>query len=216
MGDHTGAPRRRAWGMILAAVVALAALSGCAAAPGMSDTSVASAASSRHYHSPRYGLAIAYPQGVPAARRFEADYFLGTRWNPDAAAAVPGDALLALTLPGSNTITRGVMRIGASRAPRALAACSGPSSGPAGAPAEPRRVLIDGVAFTRVDTGDAAMNHHLQRHSYRAVTAGRCIAIDLIVTGVNPSVYASPPARPFDRETAFARLEALLSRLRLE
>ena len=89
MGDHTGAPRRRAWGMILAAVVALAALSGCAAAPGMSDTSVASAASSRHYHSPRYGLAIAYPQGVPAARRFEADYFLGTRWNPDAAAAVP-------------------------------------------------------------------------------------------------------------------------------
>ena len=89
MGDHTGAPRRRAWGMILAAVVALAARPAAPPRPACPTRPSRRRPRQRHYHSPRYGLAIAYPQGVPAARRFEADYFLGTRWNPDARRPCP-------------------------------------------------------------------------------------------------------------------------------
>ncbi|MES1924053.1 hypothetical protein [Salinisphaera sp. T31B1] len=190
----------------LVALVFSGVLAACAGArPGDLDTPVA--AGHTRFVSDDYGIVVVYPDRVHAANAFQPDYFLGSRWNSTADDDTAGSPLLALTLPGSNKLTRGVMRVGASDDARAVDACERSADG--------TRVTtqrIGGVRFTRVDSADAAMNHYSRMQRYRAVHDGRCVAIDLIVTGVNADVYAAEdrPRQPFTPDQAMNRLHALL------
>lgn len=159
---------------------------------------------------PDYGVSVRYLATLSASHDFEADYFLGTRWNPDAPENMPGEALLSLTLPESNRVTRGVLRLGASGDAAAVRHCTDVDSTSRRVTASPQTAEIGGLMFTRIDSGDAAMSHYMQRRSYRSVHRDRCIAIDLIVTGTRGEVYDPPRKAPFDRDEAFARLTHLL------
>ncbi|WP_423822086.1 hypothetical protein V5738_17355 [Salinisphaera sp. SPP-AMP-43] len=153
---------------------------------------------------------MVYPADLTARQGFQAGYFLDRRWNPDAQAGVPGEGLLTLTLPGSNKLMTAQLRLGASDDRQALDECRLPEEGQAGPDAS---IVIDGVAFKRRDTADAAMNHFLARHAYRGVARGHCYALDLIVDGSNPGVYPDHPTPPMTRQKAFKRLTALLDGL---
>ncbi|GAB3672471.1 hypothetical protein GCM10028792_06610 [Salinisphaera aquimarina] len=162
------------------------------------------------FENDRYGIVFDYPSRLDVAHAFVSDYFLGDRWNPDVAANIPGAALLSLTLPESNDITRAVLRVGASDDTRAVDVCQ---STPGSEQAE--HVRLRGVDFTRMDHDNAAMNHYSRVHSYRGVHDDQCVAIDLIVTGTNPGVYGpeKPSKPPFDVDDGMARLEDLLDGL---
>ncbi|AWN15348.1 hypothetical protein SALB1_1141 [Salinisphaera sp. LB1] len=194
---------RRAIGGLLAGVV-LTGLAGCAHAPAKPGPGAA------RFDSARYDVAMVYPATLKVRHGFASGYFLQQRWNPDAAHGVPGQGLLTLTLPQSNKLTSGELRLGASDASQAFHHCALPDDGNAGAVS---RVVIDGVTFKRRDTGDAGMNHYLMRHAYRGVAHGHCYAIDLIVDGTNPGVYPGNPTPPMTKKTAFKRLTSLLDGL---
>lgn len=195
------APRPAAIAGILAAALALG---GCAGS-GAVDLASPPPSGTDRFVSEDYHVVVQYPDTVDAAHAFESDYFLGNRWNPDVARTIPGAALLSLTLPGSNKLRRGVLRLGASDDTRAVDSC-GTTPGREDAEA----VQVGGVAFTRLDHGDAAMNHFSEVRSYRGVHADQCIAIDLVVTGINAGVYDDPPEAPFSTKQAMRRLEGLL------
>ena len=180
------------------------ALAACAHAPANKGPGAA------RFDSAEYDVAMVYPASLKVSHGFESSYFLQQRWNPDAAEGVPGEGLLALTLPESNKLTTGELRLGVSDDRQAVNNCALPDDGNAGAASS---VVIDGVAFKRRDTGDAGMNHYLSRHAYRGVAHGHCYAIDLIVDGTNPGVYPGNPKPPMTRKTAFKRLTALLDGL---
>lgn len=158
-----------------------------------------------------HGFAIAVPSGYTSRQDFSHSYLDGGTWKVFADPASQGQPLLALTLPGSNELATGELRIGASTRPQELAHCADP---PAEATDQPARAWLGGVAFTRVHAADAAMMHVLQAESYRAVHHGRCYAIDLLFRGINPGAYDPPRQPPFDSDQAFTRLRALLRGLR--
>ena len=186
------------------------ALAGCTGGRANNARAPATA----RYSNTAYHVALSYPSRLQATARFAGDYLLAPRWNPDAAADVTGKPLLALKLPESNNLLDARLRLGASARPAARADCQGPSTtNVAPGFAKPRTVAIDGVKFTRYTTGDAGMSHFLQRHSYRGVHQGVCYAVDLVVSGVNPGVYANKPTPPMTRNAAFKRLTALLDGL---
>lgn len=188
----------------MAAGVALMLLAGCTHALADQEPGAA------RFQSARYGVAMAYPASLKVTRGFESGYFLQKRWNPDAAADVPGTGLLTLMLPESNQLTTGELRLGVSDNKEAVHDCTLPSDGNVGAVSN---VSIDGVTFKRRDTGDAGMNHFLSRHAYRGVAHGHCYAIELIVDGTHPGVYPGHPEPPMTRKTAFKRLTVLLDGL---
>jgi hypothetical protein len=158
-----------------------------------------------------YGVAMQYPNSLRASRGFAPDYFMDARWNPDAKRDVPGRGLLTLTLPASNKLLTGELRLGASnQAGKSTKACALPGDDHTGATSN---IRIDGVDFKRRDTRAAGMSHFLLRHAYRGVAHGRCYAIDLIVHGTNPGVYPGNPEPRMTQQAAFKRLTALLDGL---
>ena len=158
--------------------------------------------------SSRFGFRIEYPKGWTAQRDFRGSYLANGTWKTYAAPGSQGTPVAALVVPGSNDITDAEVRIGVSRAPEDVQACStAPSSLREGST---DREHIDGADFIRFDAGDAAMSHYLDVHSYRAVHAGACYAIDLLVYGTNPQVYDPPATPPFSKQQAFTAMRDVL------
>lgn len=197
----------------LAFVAGTSLLAGCGVGSGSADH--ARNADQTRFVSHQYGMVLDYPGGLTVHHEFQPGYFLGTRWNAYAPKNVAGDALLALRLPESNEVTKGILRLGASDAPRAVRHCVLSATAVDWVSRhKAESVQIAGVTFQRVTHSGAGMSHYLQRRSYRAVHDGHCIAIDLIVAGTNPHVYAPPRTPPFSVDAAFTRLTALLDGFR--
>lgn len=210
MARHNAFGRFRWIGLVAAALL----LVGCG--PTSESGSQTADPGQARFHSQHYGLAFDYPGKLTVRHDFQSGYFPGERWNPDAPDDVPGDMLLALRLPASNEVTKGILRLGASDAPVARQHCTLSQSAVASLPrGESGQTRIDGVTFQRVTRSDAGMNHYRRMHSYRAVQDGHCIAIDIIVAGTNPQVYEPPRSAPFSSDAAFQRLTALLDGLRI-
>src|SRR5699024_10413454 len=110
-----------------------------------------------------------------------------------------------LTLPSSDKLLTGQLRLGVSR--HTTSQCALPHNGDIG---DTTNTTIDGISFKRRDTRDAGMNHFLLRHAYRAVANDHCYAIDLIVSGTNPGVYPDKPKPPMTKQEAFRALATLL------
>ncbi len=58
------------------------------------------------------------------------------------------------------------------------------------------------------------MSHYLNVEGYRTVHAGRCYAIDLLLTGTRPEVYDPPATPPFTQTAAKQRLHQALDGFR--
>lgn len=151
-----------------------------------------------------------YPTSLQATHGFEKNYFMNTRWNPDAGQSVSGQGLLTLTLPKSDKLITGELRLGASKKAEAVDNCALPEDGNSQSASS---TVIDGVTFQRRNTRDAGMNHFLLRHAYRGIANGHCYAIDLVVDGTNPGVYPDNPKPPMTKKEALQRLSKLLNGL---
>lgn len=155
-----------------------------------------------------FGFRIEYPKGWTAQRDFRRSYLANGTWKTYATQGSQGTPVAALVMPGSNHITDAEVRIGVSRAPEEVESCSKPPSSLRDGSTDRER--IDGADFVRFEAGDAAMSHYLDVRSYRAVHAGACYAIDLLVYGTNPQVYDPPAMPPFSKQQAFAAMRDVL------
>lgn len=185
-------------------------LAGCATQPEpmsrqQRNTSHDTASDTRIWTNARYNIRIRYPKRFELHRTFHETYQLDAAWKtftgPD---SPPGQPIVALMLPESNRVTTGAIRVGASRDKAALRTCTDLPF--AARPDSVGQTLIDGVAFTTYRAGGAGMSHYLTVHSYRAIHNGTCYAIDVLVYGTNPNVYAPPRTPPFSHAQAYARL----------
>jgi hypothetical protein len=159
-----------------------------------------------------HGFAIEVPRDMHVRRDFQRSYLANAAWKSFAGDGSRGMPVLALVLDGSNHITAAELRIGIADDAAARAHCLDvPSSG---VPAQASQVTLAGVPFTRFHAADAAMSHYLDVEAYRAVHAGRCYAIDLLLTGTRPEVYDPPATPPFGHAAALARLREVLEGLR--
>lgn len=157
-------------------------------------------------------FAIAVPRGMHVRRDFQRSYLANASWKSFADEDAHGAPVLALVLDGSNEVTAAELRIGVGEDPMALARCLDvPSSG---VPAQATQITLAGVPFTRFHAADAAMSHYLDVEAYRAVHAGRCYAIDLLINGTRPEVYDPPATPPFERSPARQRLRDALASFR--
>lgn len=182
-----------------------------AAAPSASNAG-APPAGSREYTNRQWGFRISVPEAWKVSRGFPDTYLANGTWKAWAPQRDRGDAIVALTMPGSNGITDAEIRIGASHDPTSIRDCTKPPSalqqGTLG------RARIGGVAFTTFAAADAAMSHYLEVRAYRSVRAGACYAIDLLVYGTNPEVYDPPATPPFTHPDAFRAMRAMLGTFR--
>jgi len=159
-----------------------------------------------------HGFAIAVPSHMHVRHDFQRDYLPNGAWKSFAGDDSHGAPVLALVLDGSNAVTAAELRIGVGDNAAALAHClDAPATG---VPAQASQVTLAGVAFTRFHAADAAMSHYLDVEAYRAIHAGRCYAIDLLVAGTRPEVYDPPATPPFEREAATRRLREALATFR--
>lgn len=182
----------------------LAALLGACAGPR--DAAPPPAAASMHVDR-QYGFRIAVPAGVTPRPGFSGGYLATDAWKAYADPDSQGTPRLAMALPGSNDITAAELRVGVSGQAREVQRCAAPPPGMAGGV---RRVSVNGIDFAQFRAQDAAMSHYLVVDAYRAVHAGRCYAVDLLVYGVNPQVYSPPATEPFSRDAALRQLRAWL------
>jgi hypothetical protein len=192
--------------------LALATLCACSrrAAPTVATpaTRAASTGSAAVYRDPAYRFAIAVPPQLSLRHDFTRSYLGAASWKAYADDDSHGAPVLALVLNGSNTITAAELRIGVGTDADALAHCTDvPASA---APPGTDTVVLDGVPFTHFHAADAAMSHYLDVDAYRAVHAGRCYAIDLLLTGTRPEVYDPPATPPLSQAEARKRLRAEL------
>ena len=158
-----------------------------------------------------HGFAITVPHDMHVRRDFQRSYLANATWKSFAGDDSHGTPVLALVLDGSNNITAAELRVGIGDDAGSKAHCMEvPSSG---VPAQASQVTLAGVPFTRFHAADAAMSHYLEVEAYRAVHAGRCYAIDLLITGTRPEVYDPPATPPFERDAALARLREALEGL---
>jgi hypothetical protein len=169
-------------------------------------------AGSRDFRSKEWGFHIDYPSEWTLQRDFDHGYLDNGAWKTYAAPGSKGTSVLALSLPGSNAITAGELRIGVSNAADEVRRCIAPPD--AVRPGSVGEAHIGDVAFAKFEAADAAMGHYLSVRSYRTVHDGRCYAIDLLVTGTNPQVYDPPPTPPFTRAHAFEQLQQALQGFR--
>lgn len=170
------------------------------------------AAGEKTFTSARYGIRITYPADLELRRTFKRSYLASGNWKTYAGPDAPqGEPVVALVLPGSNSVTAGELRIGASRQPDAVQSCTQPSA--AMVRGSKGEVTIYGVPFTTFKARDAAMSHYLVVHSFRGVHDETCYAVDVLVFGTNPQVYDPPATPPFTREQAFARLLPVVDNL---
>ena len=157
------------------------------------------------------GLTLPVPTGMTLRRDFQRSYLDAGAWQTFAGKNSQGRPLAALVMDGSNKITAGELRVSESDAAEALAHCE---DIPASAAADSTSIeKIDGVAFQHFRAGDAAMSHYLKVDGYRAVRAGHCVAIDLLVYGTRPEVYDPPATAPFTEDQAWSALHAALGGL---
>lgn len=180
---------------------------------GAAGASNARVGTSKTFTSTRYGVRIDYPANLKLRRTFKHSYLQNGGWKtylgPN---SPPGKPLVALFLPGSNSITAGELRIGASRNPDAVRTCTDLPA--AAQPDTKGQTIISGVTFTTFKARDAGMSHYLITRSYRAVHRGICYAMDVLVFGTNPEVYEPPAIPPFTKGQVFARLIPVARKLR--
>ncbi|SEI38965.1 hypothetical protein SAMN04487997_0385 [Frateuria terrea] len=191
-------------------LLSLVLVTSCTGRGGASD--VAQAVSTAPLVDAAHGFTITVPHDMHVRHDFQRSYLANAAWKSFAGDDNHGTPVLALVLDGSNRITAAELRIGVGDDAAARAHClDEPSSG---VPALPSQVTLAGVPFTRFHAADAAMSHYLDVEAYRAVHAGRCYAIDLLLTGTRPEVYDPPATPPFGHDTALARLHEALGGLR--
>lgn len=160
----------------------------------------------------RQGFQIDYPQDMAASVTFDSRYLANDAWKTYAPQDSRGASALMLTLPGSDEVTAGELRIGLSSNKDEIARCDTP---PDNADKDSiGETTLHGTRFTIFHAADAGMNHYLKVHAYRTVHAGYCYAIDLLVTGSNPEVYDPPRQPPFSQDAAFEQLEKALQGFR--
>lgn len=169
-------------------------------------------AGQQDFRSDEWGFRIDYPPAWTVHHDFSHGYLDNGAWKTYAAPGSKGTPVLALLLPESNKITAAELRIGVSDATDEVRQCTAPPD--AVRPGSLGEARVGGTGFTTFEAADAAMSHYLSVHSYRTVHAGRCYAIDLLVTGTNPEVYDPPATPPFSRDQAFARLQQVLESFR--
>lgn len=174
-------------------------------------TAVEAPAPQNIFRSRDYRVALAYPENGVQASDDSTGYFDNHGWRVGAGPNDAGERLLSLRLDGSNQVTTGELRLGASRAHKALSTCTRPVG--LGNAKKAGHTSLAGVRFTEFKGGDAAMSHYQDVHALRAVHDGICYAIDLVVEGTNPKVYDPPRTPPFSRAQAFHRLRTLLAGL---
>lgn len=165
-----------------------------------------------HFESTQYGFRIDYPAVLHASPTFDTSYLANGTWKTYADTGSTGEPVLSLTLPESNKITAGELRIGVSDDAEQVKQCREPPA--TLRPGSVGKANVNGIDFAHFDAGDAAMSHYLSVHSYRTVHADRCYAIDLLVIGTRPEVYDPPATPPFTHDEAFARLYKALQGLR--
>lgn len=167
----------------------------------------------KHLDDATLGLRLDYPSDFTVRHDFRRRYMIGTQWKAYANPDSKGTPRWALVLDGSNTITAAELRIGTSTEAKAVQQClTAPGAAHGG---RQGYVDLNGTPFYSFRASDAGMSHYMETRSYRVVQNGRCYAIDLIVSGVNPDVYSPPATPPFSRQQAFARLEQALRGLHL-
>ena len=171
----------------------------------------ADAPTQRTFNEATLGLTLPVPSGMTLRRDFQRSYLDAGAWQTFAGDNSQGRPLGALVIDGSNKVTAGELRVSESNAAEALAHCEDiPASA---APGSTSIEKLDGVAFQHFRVGDAAMSHYLKVDGYRAVRAGHCVAIDLLVYGTRPEVYDPPATPPFRENQAWAALHAALGGL---
>lgn len=162
----------------------------------------------QQFRSTRLGFYVDYPATMTASKRFDSKYLANAAWKTYAGPDSSGTDVLMLTLPDSNDVTAGELRIGVSRHKKEVRQCDQPSD--AAIPSTHGKAIINGTAFATWHAHDAGMSHYLKVHSYRVVHDDYCYAIDLLVTGTNPRVYDPPRTPPFSQKEAFAKLQKAL------
>jgi hypothetical protein len=197
---------------------ALTLLCGCSPTPSPTSGPAAAAsaplaAAGPTYSDSRQGFAIAIPAGMQLRHDFRRSYLGDASWKAFAGADDHGTPAIALVLDGSNRITAAELRIGIGTDSDALAHCRDVPASSA-APASDATTLA-GAPAIHFHAADAAMSHYLDVDSYRVVHAGRCYAIDLLLTGTRPEVYDPPATPPFDRADAQRQLHEALNGFRL-
>lgn len=164
------------------------------------------------FRSVRLGFRLDYPADMASSIHFDSKYLAADNWKTYAPSDSTGSPVLMLTVPGSNDVTAGELRIGVSSNKQALAQCRQP---PSNAKQDSiGKATINGTRFARFNAADAGMSHYLDVHSYRTLHGGYCYAIDLLVTGTNPHVYDPPRKPPFSHAEAFAQLHKALAGFR--
>lgn len=171
----------------------------------------AEASAPRTFSEATLGLTLPVPTGMTLRRDFQRSYLDAGAWQTFAGKNSQGRPLAALVMDGSNRVTAGELRVSESDAAEALAHCEDiPASA---APDSTSIEKLDSVAFQHFRAGDAAMSHYLKVDGYRAVRAGHCVAIDLLVYGTRPEVYEPPATAPFTEDQAWSALHAALGGL---
>jgi hypothetical protein len=182
------------------------------ATPATNAASDIPAAGMHRFASAAWGFRIDYPAAMRASGDFTGSYLDNGGWKTYAGPESVGTPVLDLALPASDKITAGELRVGVSDAASEIARCTTPPdavrSGSVG------HARLGDADFTTFEAADAAMSHYLSVRSYRIVHAGRCYAIDLLVTGTNPQVYDPPATPPFSQDQAFAQLQHVLQTFR--
>jgi hypothetical protein len=154
------------------------------------------------------GLQLMPVPDTELKRDFDRKYLDTDGWKAFAPGDSEGKALAALVLDGSNDLTAAELRIGSSGSMREVGRCL---EAPPQALGLPDQVEIGGVAFAHFRASDAAMSHFLQIEGYRSVRNGRCVAMDLMVSGTRPEVYDPPRKPPFGASAAMTRLHQALT-----
>jgi hypothetical protein len=190
-------------------------LAGCrdrAPTPPRAEAPRPGATESRAFTDATLRLALPVPAGMTLRHDFQRSYLDAGAWQVFAGKNGQGRVLAALVLDGSNAITTAELRLSDSDAADALAHCE--DIPPTAEPGSTSTATLDGVAFQHFRAGDAAMSHYLKVEGYRAVRAGRCVAIDLLVYGTRPEVYNPPRPQPFTQAQAWNALHTALAGLR--
>lgn len=187
-----------------------------ASSPLLAESATSGAAleaDTAHFTSQTFGITLDYPSSLKVLSQFPSSYLMPQpRWNHRGPLHVPGQALVALELPDSNAVKRGLLRLGASNVPKAVQDCLFTQSEiDRWVPGvnKVRHVRIDDVDFQMVTSGGAAAGHGMSEELYRAVHDGHCIAVDLIVAGS----WAVDEKPAFSTDEAFQRLTELLQGL---
>lgn len=202
------------------AAASLALLAGCQDKPAVPSaateptSAVAPAPSRPTFTDASLGLSLKVPQGMSLHRDFKRSYLDAGAWKIDAPAGSRGTPEAALVLDGSNAVTSAELRIGSSDDAEAVKHCQ--DTPPGAPPGSSNEATLSGIRFRHFKAGDAAMSHYRDVDGYRAVHDGRCLAIDLLVSGTRPEVYDPPKPQPFTHAEAWSKLHAALDGLTID